>query len=247
MEAAKNGTFVIALFDVLGFGERVLSSGLSRLVVAYDRLLDIVDVPRSGAMLHCAVPDGNGGRAAAFGYLDIQCERFSDTVLLWSPYSRFSFGPFVGMCTRFVCDVLHLGMPIRAGVAVGEAHMDKSRRVFLGKPVVEADRVEKAQGWIGVSFGPSFARKPFNEYFEPDAVLVYTAHRKPGYSKWVPGLVLDWPRHWRKTYTVSPEAHLSQMNTKPEYSKYYERAIHFCQFSRMNENWFASGKLSAPS
>lgn len=238
--------FVVALFDVLGFEERLKASGLNKLVRAYDYLLKIVKRQRDGMMLHCGVPAGKGGRAAAFGYLDIQQDYFSDTIILWCSYNHFCFGPFIGTCIEFVCQVLHSGLPIRGGIAVGEAVMDKSKRIYIGAPLVEAARVEQAQSWIGVSFGPSFATKPYNEYFEPDSVLVYTAHRKPGRSQWLPGLVLDWPRYWRDTYSILPERHLSLMNKKSKHRRYYDRAIHFCEFSRKHQDWHQTGHLSVP-
>ena len=245
MTAHTKGTYAVAVFDVLGWGDRLRSGGLDRLSAAYDRLLTIVNQRRDGAMLNCAVPTGGEGRAAAFGYLDIQQDYYSDTIILWCPYNHFCFGPFMGICLKFFCEVLRLHLPMRGGIAAGEAIMEKGSlaHYYLGQPVDEAARVEKAQDWVGVSFGPSFNTSPYNSYFEPDQVLVFLRHRKPGYSQWIPGAVLDWPRYWEKNYRDPPEKHIWRMNRDPKSSRYYERTIEFCQYSRRNRNWPQTGRI----
>jgi hypothetical protein len=43
--------------------------------------------------------------------------------------------------------------------------MDKPNRTYLGEPIVEAARAEKAQQWIGLGLGRSFINKP--NVFQP--------------------------------------------------------------------------------
>jgi hypothetical protein len=145
------------------------------------------------------------------------------------------------MCNVFVCEVLESGMPLRGGIAVGEAYMDKGTGTYLGKALVEAAEVEKSQDWIGVSFGPSFAVAPYNEFFMAESVLVYRRHRKPSRTKWIPGLVLDWPRVWRNSRVAPVPRLLASMNTDPKFNDYYRHAIDFVEFSEKNKDWSDGG------
>ena len=191
-------------------------------------------------LLNCAVPVEGGGRAAAFGMLDVEHELTSDSIFLWCSYSSFHFPPFCGLLLEFFCDVLELSLPLRGGVAVGEADMDKAIRTYLGPALNEAASVEAAQEWVGVSFGPSFAHPPYN-WFEPEQALVYRAHRKPGKEDLVPGAVLDWPRKWRGTRRTPAEQVIAQHNTDPNYSRYYENTGWFIEFSEQNKDWNRGG------
>lgn len=230
---------VVAFFDVLGFKNRLLRDGLPKLKEAYATLQAAVAKIDERMMLNCAVPV-EGGRAAAFGMLDVDQDLRTDGIFLWCSYSSFHFPPFCGILLEFFCEVLELGIPLRGGVAVGDAHMDKANRAYLGAPLNEAVDVEKAQTWIGVSFGPSFAKPPYN-WFEPDQALAYRAHRKPEKADLIPGAVLDWPRKWRDTRRKSAEQIIQQMNTDPKYSIYYENTRRFIEFSEQNKNWYKGG------
>jgi len=237
---------VIAVFDVLGFKNRLTRDGLPALRKAYDALTDVVAEQKARMMLNCAVPD-SGGRVAAFGMFDVENDYFSDTLVLWCSYSSFHFPPFCGILLEFFCNVLELGIPLRGGIAVGEADMEKSTHKYLGVPFNEAAEVEKAQKWIGMSFGPSFAVPPYNSLFEPEQVLVYRRHRKPQYIDLIPGLVLDWPRRWRDSRRTAPQQQISQLNTDPKYAEYYENTIHFIEFSDQNKDWYRRGSISVIS
>jgi hypothetical protein len=238
---------VIGVLDVLGFKNRLTREGLPALRQAYDALRNVVHKQEARMLLNCAVPVEGGSRAAAFGMLDVGHELTSDSIFLWCSYSSFHFPPFCGLLLEFFCDVLELGLPLRGGVAVGEADMDKATRTYLGPALNEAASVEGAQEWIGVSFGPSFASPPFN-WFEPEQVLVYRAHRKPSKADLVPGAVLDWPRKWRDTRSTPPESVIAQLNTDPNFSKYYDNTMKFIGFSWQNKDWYrAGGNLSVRS
>ena len=44
---------------------------------------------------------------------------------------------------------------VRAGVAYGDAFIDPNNSIFVGKPIVEAYRLEQAQQWSGAALSPS--------------------------------------------------------------------------------------------
>jgi hypothetical protein len=235
---------VIAVFDVLGFSNKVTREGLSTLLSAYTKLTDIAEKYKSNAMLNCGIPIGDNSFGAAFGIFDIEHDYFSDTVILWCSYNTFCFPPFCDMCNTFICEVIETSLPIRGGIAVGEAYMDKTSRKYLGKAFLEAVSVEKSQDWIGASFGPSFAKDPYNSYFISSSVLVYRKHTKPGQSQYIPGVVLDWPRKWRDRSTITIGRHLKTMNNEPAFAKYYENTLSFTEFSEINKDWPRTGKIS---
>jgi len=230
---------VVAVLDVLGFKERLENEGHENLRKTYDVLKKTLDKREACMMLNCAVPV-EGGRAAAFGMLDIGHELTSDSIFLWCSYSNFTFPPFCGVLIDLFCEVLELSIPLRGGVAVGTADMEKTTRTYLGKALNEAASVEVSQNWIGVSFGPSFAQPPYN-WFEPDQVLVYLEHRKTNKADLIPGAVLDWPRKWRETRTIPASQIITKMNTNPNFRKYYENTITFIEFSEKNKSWFQGG------
>lgn len=234
---------VVTLFDLLGFSNRVMRDGLPGLLVAYNALLDIVKKHQAGAMLNCGIPVGDGSCAAAFGIFDIEHAYFSDTIVLWCSYNTFCFPPFCHICNVFICEVLEAGLPLRGGISVGSAHMDKPTGTYVGKALVEAAEVEKSQDWIGASFGPSFAVAPYNEFFMAESVLVYRRHRKPGRTQWVPGLVLDWPRVWRNAGKTPAQQVLANLNADPKFNQYYQHAIEFVDFSDSNKQWSDGGSI----
>jgi len=235
---------IVALFDVLGFEERLRSDGLRKLEHAYDQLLRIVDRQHGAAILDCTVPVGDGMTAAAFGAVQVDQDYFSDTILLWTNYHFMALKWFCRVCNEAFCALLELGMPVRGAMSVGEACMDKGKRRYLGYPLVEAARVEKAQAWLGVSFGPSFAVAPFRSAFPSHAVLVFTRHRKPGCSQYIPGLVLDWPRHWRDSGRPALWPLVNRLNKNREHAYYYKNTLDFVAWSERNRNWTDKGRIS---
>lgn len=131
---------VVTVLDVLGFKNRLSRDGLPKLRQAYDALKGEVSKLESRMMLNCAIPV-EGGRAAAFGMLDVGHELTSDSIFVWCSYSAFHFPPFCGLLLEFFCEVLELGIPLRGGIAVGEADMDKETHTYLGAPLNEAASV----------------------------------------------------------------------------------------------------------
>jgi len=236
----NNRLTVVALFDVLGFGERVRSYGLRNLTLAYNQLTQVVRRRRNCLIIDATIPLGESEEGypitgTALAELVVNKTYFSDTILFWAIYDRARFWTFCSICAEFFCEVLNMRIPLRGGISLGEAYMNNRTRTYLGYPLVEADRVEKTQLWLGVSFGPSFAEYPFKHYFRAEHVLYYTAHRKPGNTQYIPGFVLDWPRQWRKMYTHSLYEHLAGMNINPKYQDYYLRAIQFAELSERAE------------
>src|SRR5690242_7143945 len=107
---------LVALFDVLGFEDRIGRFSLEEVHGQYKELLAIATSKGSHAFFD-ARPIGNGSMVPFFGFIKIEQDYFSDTILLWSPFSPSTFRPFLHICSSFMCETLHAELPIRGAVA----------------------------------------------------------------------------------------------------------------------------------
>ena len=146
---------------------------------------------------------------------------------------------FLQICSEFFCEALKCGIPLRGCISTGMATMDTGNSIFFGKPLVEAARGEPAQNCIGVSFGRSFNNyhPAYNRFFIP-----YMDHIKDGDKKavYLSPMALDWPRFWREHRSfreLSISESIRKMNTNPAFSKYYDGAMRFSEFSKEHEDW----------
>ncbi len=203
--ALVNGeTIVLFFFDVLGFAERVAELGLPRILAQYESLLAMIQARAGGRIVVDAEPvDDKGNMVPVSGFLDLRSTYFSDTVLLWTRYHPISFRVSADIVLDFFCDCLHDGLPLRGGIAFGDAVMDESRGIFLGQPIIEAARAEAAQRWCGCTFGPSL--DDFPALGPVDRFMPYEAQMKPGSEELLRGLALDWPRRWDKLFPKDGE------------------------------------------
>jgi len=118
-------------------------------------------------------------------------------------------------------------LPLRRAIAVGEAQLDADTGVFLGWPLVEVARTERAQRWIGASFGPSFSKPGFSEGFYLHTVLPYKSHFKDPASEWATGITVDWPRRWRESRKTDPRPVVRALDRDQAFSDYYSQVARF--------------------
>lgn len=146
---------------------------------------------------------------------------------------------YLQTCMEFFCQAIFAGIPLRGCLSTGMALMDQEKSIYFGNPIVEAARGETAQDALGIAFGKSFNNyhPVYHDYFIP-----YLGHMKSNSNKteFLSPMVLDWPRYWRhspdfKDYSLVE--YIDKMNTDPNFSKYYENAIEFVEFSEKHENW----------
>jgi len=232
---------LILMLDILGFEDFFLRHGLDYTTRLYKQLSDYVD-SQDGGLSIIPVPNGDGTVSPAVGWLVTEHCRFSDTILIWSHYDQLRLWDFSDMCSELICQSLELGFAVRGAITVGEAMLDNQSSTYLGSPLIEAARVEKAQKWIGASFGPSFNRNPYNSNLPLKNVLAYRQHTKEGYESFVPGLVLDWPRKWRETRNRDLSAVLKALPRNESHELYYRITNEFIDFSFINHDWFFTEK-----
>ena len=231
---------LVALFDVLGFKDRIGRLSLDEVHGQYRELLAIATNKGSHAFFD-ARPVGDGTMVPYFGSIEIMQDYFSDTILLWTPFEPATFKPFLHVCSSFMCETLSAMLPIRGALALGEGVMDKSTRTYIGPELVEAANAEKAQQWIGMSFCPSF-RSRKDVAFSAELVRPYERHRKPGFAHILPALVVDWPRTWRKEHRNSAVPILERLSRSGNVPEYYKCTIEFVRHSDSNPEWWKTYK-----
>lgn len=224
---------VVCLLNVLGFENILNRLGLGSLRTKYESLIEYVK-SQTGGIDIAPTPDG----MVAVGWLVLGNAYFSDTMLFWTRYSTTALPSFSNLVAEAVCYGFEIELPLRGAIAVGEAVLEREGGVFLGDPLVEVARTERAQEWIGVSFGPSFLQLEFNRGFYLKTVLPYKSQYKDKTSEYATGIAIDWPRRWRETRKSDPRPVVRSLDLTPKYSSYYVKALDFIDFSEKNHDWF---------
>jgi hypothetical protein len=230
-------TKMLALFDILGSQKRMETLQLDGVLARYLDLADFVD-DMTGSIVIRPVPDGEGGVCPAVGYLEVGQSYFSDTFVVWADYEPLRLPAFLNMCSQLMCYCVDLGIPLRGGIGVGDAYMDKEKNIFLGPALIDAYLAESAGQWVGVSVGNTFSADEYRGPFDPRTLLPYRSHQNPGREYKLDGLVLDWPRLWRTQKDDDLVAALRRMDTDPAFTRYYDNAVAFAQHSAYRHNWW---------
>lgn len=238
-------TKVLALFDILGSQKRMETLHLDGVLDQYEKLAAFVD-GMTGSLVIQSVPDGEGGFCPAVGYLEVEQTYFSDTFVVWADHEPLRLSAFFEMCSQLMCYCVDFGIPLRGGIGVGDAHMDKEKNIFLGPALIDAYLAEAAGQWVGVSIGKTFSAEEYRGPFDPRTLLPYRSHQNPSKAYKLDGLVLDWPRLWRSQRDANLSTALRQMNTDPAFCLYYDNAIAFARHSAENHDWWEKqGNLEA--
>ncbi|MDE2132975.1 MAG: hypothetical protein KGJ49_00055 [Alphaproteobacteria bacterium] len=228
------GTYVVCLLDVLGFEHILGQLGLEVLHSKYELLVAHVR-KQTGGIDIVPLPDGT----TAVGWPEVGNAYFSDSMIFWTRYAgTIGLFSFTQMISDVICHGIEIGLPLRGGIAAGDAILDSSRGVFLGEPLVEVARLERAQAWIGASFGPSFQAERFKCNFYLNTVLPFRSHYKEPDRQLATGIAIDWPRRWREARKSEPDAAIKALDVSPPFSPYYQMSLRFAEFSRQNHDWF---------
>lgn len=129
--------------------------------------------------------------------------------------------PFLDICNELICRSLQVGLPLRGALAVGDAILDKERRIFLGGPIIEANLLEHEQKFIGAGICNSFVDQTIPRRF----TLSFNKQLKESAEIDASGLILDWPRHWRNTRSVDIKEVIGSMDTDDRFSDYYQNTL----------------------
>lgn len=251
--------YLVALFDILGFEQKLSSIGLAEMLARYEALIDIVNYRKDQVKL---VFEDRGFTEAPYWNNDGDVSVFnkthgayaSDSILLWAestwPAARgksidackklatdaangWEYLPipcdnFLDVCNDLICRSLEVGLPLRGGISMGEAVLDQEKNIFLGQPIVEAARLEKGQRFIGASFCKSAMNQTIPKRFS----FQFDRHIKNDYKGNWGGVVLDWPRHWRRTRSVDLVNVIKGMDADNQFSDIYKNTLDFISHSQ---------------
>jgi len=129
----------VALFDILGFSEMVKNRELTRVTAIYRRMRKEFKsiLTATGTVLS--------------GRLPISFKSFSDTFVIYTFDTKTNTkDPFLLLmlgCASLFIAANRDNLRLRGAVTFGEIYTSKD--VVIGKPIVEAFRLEKEQDWIG--------------------------------------------------------------------------------------------------
>lgn len=233
--------YLVTFLDVLGFEAMLEDVGLEEVHRRYRHLLSVALTPYSESRPWSkAVTFVRGQPVPGLMWLPIQTAYFSDSLLLWCHYRPSHVSQFLERCSQVFCESLLLGIALRGAISVGRAVMDKPAGVYLGRPLVEAVRLEEKSDWVGVALGSSWKSNDLRVPVPPDKVHIYDAPLKEGGGPLYSGMVLDWVRTWRETRAGNLTGVLSGLISRkmsPSVQAKYERAMNFVEFSTQNADW----------
>lgn len=237
---------VLAFFDVLGFTDRVRILGLKRIADIYREFVSLLDQVKEPNAISFWVPadfDGNvnaqvekarRGESTRWAPVGASTDRggiayFSDTVLMWLPYTPAHGGAAIDLAIDLFCRSMALGLPLRGALSIGDLYMDPQQGIYLGEPIIEAAQAEASQGWCGIGLGPSFKEYPC--LVPSDRFLEYEQQIKAGKEDYVLSTALDWTWHWRDRFEPPLEdiaASFRRCSSDP----YWAHALAFAKASR---------------
>lgn len=149
------GPRLVAMFDVLGFRNMVMSKPVHLLLGDYEELLWTAELTANLTELSTAQPGTLG-----LTKWRVPHAVFSDTLLFWCDDDDDAVWAFLKICGGIAAEALRRKMPLRGGIAFGEAIMDKEAGTYLGKPIVYAYETEAAQEWVGIGLHGSCFLSP---------------------------------------------------------------------------------------
>jgi len=230
------GPYFIALFDVLGFSDRISRDGVAKTLATYRDLIETAVLePARRCLGTVLTPEG---RIFTVFVLPVRYAYFSDTILLWVPLQQVFAAAFVTRCADLMCHALRKEVPLRGAISLGEAVMHKATSTYIGKPLIEAYKLEKGQNWVGLVLGVSATWPPFIAELDGPSIIEYLAPMKEKYAKHASPVVVDWPRIWRDSQTDNAKDYLCRLNTDKEHAQYYENAQKFVDYSLQHHEWY---------
>jgi hypothetical protein len=240
---AEPASYMLALFDVLGFADRLLALGLDRMHQVYKSLIGVALEPNvaKNQWTRLVVRLSDDLFSPGIFWLPIRYAYFSDSLLFWVPLQPGFAQPFLDRVLNVFCEALSLELPLRGTVTAGTAILHKKSNTFLGGPLVEAARLHDAQKWVGAAIGVSVRSVELRIPFSPLQVMLYEAPVKEEAQKnLLSDLVLDWPRRWRELGRPSLSDTLLRLRSQG-FEDYYDNALAFVRHSNENSEWFLQG------
>lgn len=250
--------YVVALFDVLGFEERLRRHGLDGIAAAYEALIANIERRNEhmerlfGSLGFAETPYWTSeGDVSIFN--KVQGAFASDSLLIWAhrtwPDARLSSAdelrhlsesPASGWvahpipCDNFLdaCNDL-ICHSLEIGLPVRGA-LAAGSAIFDGERNVFlgqpiVDAARLERSQTCIS--TALCRSIADHHIPHRYLLRYAEHVKQPVPSDYSGLSLDWPRHWRKTRRADARAVVGLLNVDQKYSAYYENTLRLIEFS----------------
>ncbi len=250
--------YLVALFDVLGFEEKLRRHGLDGIATAYEALIANIE-RRNEQMERVFGPMGFTeapywtSEGDVFIFNKVHGAFASDSLLVWShrtwPDARaksveelrelsasgangWMAQPIPGDNFLDACSDL-ICHSLEIGLPVRGA-------LAAGSAIFDDERrVFLGQPIVDVArlertqvcISAAMCKSIATQHIPHRYLLRYSEHLKSPAPNDYSGLNLDWPRHWRKTRRIDARAVVSALNVDPKYSAYYENTLRFIDFS----------------
>ena len=180
----------VAFFDILGFRQAVLTTPLSELSDKYERRIAEADKMNYREGLSLDTPSLFPEHPPNVPW----CQRFvfSDSIILVSIDDHaVSALKLLVYAWRLSQTFIAFKMPLRGGIAFGEAYSNPLTNVCLGRALTTAYDLERSQAWIGVAIHQSvtdtfpeiFSLGDLNRGLLDDVFLHYPVPLKGGSSQ----------------------------------------------------------------
>jgi len=250
--------FVVALFDVLGFEFRLKKYGLDEIKSKYYKIVEIVNKNSEKNRILFEQLNITAPLMIADGppmvFYDIRAIYSSDSILLWSNlawkivqdksietlrknenHSAYGYlskpvplEPFLSMCAELICRSIEIDLPLRGAIAMGDAVLNETDKVFIGSPIVDAARLEKEQKCIGLSICTSYIKQQDHSKF----FIPYSEHFKEDYRAERNDCALNWPLYWLNSRNTDLINAIEEMATRNDNHSYYLNTIEFIKYSQ---------------
>lgn len=251
--------YFVALFDVLGFEDRLKKLGLAGMLSRYEALIDVVNFRKKHVQhvfktLNFSEAPYWTAEGEVFLFTETHGAYASDSILLWGnrtwpearnasdeemrnsaddPAHGWTYHPVP--CDNFleICNDL-MCRAVEIGLPLRGA-------IAIGDAVLDQDRgiflgqpiVDAARLENGQRLiGAGFCSSTSELIVPPRFSLSFKRHIKDSHLPLTTGAMLDWPRHWRRTRNTSLHDAVSALNTDPKYAAYYENTFELIDASQ---------------
>lgn len=173
-KSINEGAYFLCYFDVLGFTKLVESKTPSEVYAIYETILKKARVNRPYTVQQIDTDDRikpGEWTIPVMARVPFKYAYYSDTILFWAPGHSYAISGFIAKCIDFFNVALKEGVFLRGVISYGDAILNKSKNIFIGRPIIEASNLEKELQWVGVTFGESIYANNFFKYIDNNLVM----------------------------------------------------------------------------
>jgi len=246
-----NGKALVAVCDILGFSDLVLKEELRSIIESYSFFRKTAH----HSLLQDAFPKNTPIPDEIYRHPNVGIAFFSDTALFYTRVdSDANCKDLLSTVSWLLFEnMFHKPTRLRAGIAYDEVYIDYMNSIFLGRAIVEASKLEKAQQWSGAALNLS-AEGRLNQYVDSSCfidwpIVRYDVPMKIKMKNCQSSVAINWTNgiHTRREWEKIAGIHSTGYSEKNRMEDIIEKAQntrafhdHFCQLCfRENRNRFS--------